>query len=161
MKDLILFDKKIRVDDSGFISLNDLHKASGSDPKKRPTDFLRNKNTKSFIDALNLRVEISTLRIINGGRNSGTWAHKLVCYKYAGFIDPDFEVGVYTVLDKYFSGELVTEPFNVLQEHMRKMLASEDKGSFHGKGLSQRKKEKHRLHEEGEKLLNINQTKLF
>ena len=40
------------------------------------------------------------------GKNVGTWSCKLLAYDYAGWIDPDFKVGVYTVLDKYFSDQL-------------------------------------------------------
>lgn len=33
---------------------------------------------------------------------------RFVAYEFAGHIDPAFKVGVYTVLDKYFSGELIS-----------------------------------------------------
>lgn len=161
MKDLEMFDNRIRVDEDKFICLNDLHRASGGDPKKRPTDFLRNKNTKSFITALNSKVEISTIKIIRGGENSGTWGHKLVCYKYAGFIDADFEVGVYTILDKYFSGELTPKNFNDrLQDWARRALSCDNKGSFHGRGLAMHKRDKNEIHNEGEKLMDEIQIKI-
>jgi hypothetical protein len=36
----------------------------------------------------------------------GTFAHKLIAYKYAAFLDSDFEAGAFIILDKFFTGEL-------------------------------------------------------
>ncbi|WP_263079246.1 KilA-N domain-containing protein [Endozoicomonas sp. Mp262] len=43
------------------------------------------------------------MRKVRGGNNAGTWADKLLAYDYAGWIDPEFKVGVYTILDKFFA----------------------------------------------------------
>ena len=161
MRDLELSGQVIRVDDEGFVCLTDLWKASGADPKNKPAEFLRNENTKRFIESLNVKVGYPTLRIVRGGKNSGSWSDKLICYKYAGFIDSDFEVGVYSILDKFFSGELTSESFNDrLQDWARRALLCENKGSFHGRGLSIHKKKKNQIHEEGEKLMDEIQIKI-
>ena len=162
MKNIELSGKTIRLDENGLICLTDIWKASGGQQKNKPaTKFLNNESTKRFIDSLNLKVGYPTLRIIHGGKNAGTWADKLICYKYAGFIDADFEVGVYTILDKYFSGELKPENFNDrLQDWAARELACDKKGSFHGRELALHRNRKNQLHDEGEKLLSEIQIKI-
>ncbi len=154
-------DERVRIDDDDYISLTDMWKASGGDGKDQVQKFLINETTKNFISTLDSNTGIRSLRIQRGGSKPGTWAHKLVAYKYASWISPEFEIGTYGVLDKYFSGELVQGPFHQLHDHLKRTIESEDKGSFHGKGLSDRKKEKKELHDEGIKLLEISQRKLF
>lgn len=142
MKNLMLCEQTVRVDDDGFVSLTDMWKASGEVNKTRPKYFLKNDQTESFISALWAKGGISPLKKIKGGKNPGTWAHKLVAYKYAGWIDPVFEVGVYKVLDAYFSGELVNKDgWKALHDYVIDERFSKAMGSFHGKGLSKRRKE--------------------
>ena len=161
MKDLEMSGSRVRLDDEGFVCLTDLWKASGGDPKNKPFEFLRSESTKRFIDELNSKAGYPALRIQKGGANPGTWSDKLLAYKYAGFIDPAFEVGVYTILDKYFSGELKPENFNDrLQDWAARELACDKKGSFHGRELALHKNRKNQLHDEGEKLLSEIQIKI-
>ena len=159
MKNLVLNGHAVHVDDDGFISLTDMWKASGSNPRHKPSLFTSNATTKKFIDSLNLKVGIPTFKILKG-RQGGTWGHKLLAYKFASWIDPVFEVGAYSVLDSFFSGKLVqtrTEAmFNLLEDEER----SENKGSFHGRGLNRRKREKGKLNERRKKLLSDIQPEL-
>lgn len=118
MNDLVLFDTNVKVNEDGMISLTDMWEAaksakvggSSSLAKRdletlRPAQFLRRPPTKAFIDELSKCVESTHLKSKRG--NGGeTFAHKLLAYKYAAFIDPAFEVGAYTVLDQYFTGKL-------------------------------------------------------
>ncbi len=155
-----LFDSPVRIDQDGMVSLTDMWKASGKANKKQPSLFLANDGTAAFIEVLNAKLGFPSLRKSRGGSDAGTWADKLLAYKYAAWIDPEFEVGVYTVLDKFFSGELVVNPFQELHDHVLRVKISEQLGSFHGKGLSQRRMEKLDLDREGRKLVKRYQLQL-
>ncbi len=52
MKDLKIAGIKISQNANGLYNLNDLHKASGGDPNKRPGDFLKIERTKRLVNAL-------------------------------------------------------------------------------------------------------------
>ncbi|WP_257294473.1 KilA-N domain-containing protein [Endozoicomonas sp. YOMI1] len=154
MKNLTLCGQIVRVNDDGFVSLTDMWKASGEANKTRPKYFLENEQTKAFVEALKCKGGIPPLTIIKGGKTAGTWADKLVAYKYAGWIDPDFEVGTYTVLDKYFSGELTSkDSWQALHDFVIDERCSRKMGAFHGKGLARRRSEKTELQQRHEKLL--------
>ena len=142
MKNLMLCDQTVRVDDDGFVSLTDMWKASGQRNEHRPNLFLRNEKVSDFTKALETKAQKCALRILKGGATPGTWAHKLVAYKYASWIDPVFEVGAYTVLDKFFSGDLVSKDgWKALHDYVIDERFSKAMGSYHGKGLSNRRRE--------------------
>ncbi|MCW3784933.1 KilA-N domain-containing protein [Plebeiibacterium sediminum] len=81
---------------------------------KRVHDFLRLDSTQRFIEVLekkygnnnsqngNSRSETSSnvLIISNGGRNNGTWMHRLLALKFAAWIDPEFELWVYETIEE-------------------------------------------------------------
>jgi hypothetical protein len=75
-------------------------------PNKRMNDFLDNKQTREFIKELeNTETDIpasAVIQIVKGGNNKksqGTWMHKLLAYKFASWLSPEFEVFVYKVFD--------------------------------------------------------------
>ena len=118
MNDLVLFDTKVKVNEDGMISLTDMWKSAKNKAKEdqaflagrdinniRPAQFMRQDHVERFLSELSkcgLKTHLKTGR----GNGGETYAHKLLAYKYAAFIDPAFEVGVYTVLDQYFTGKL-------------------------------------------------------
>jgi len=67
--------------------------------------FLENDSTKKFIDAcLNNRntdyLNVKTRDdLIVSKQKSGTWMHRVLALKFAAWLDPDFEVWVYTTID--------------------------------------------------------------
>ncbi|WP_420588252.1 KilA-N domain-containing protein [Bacterioplanoides sp.] len=144
MKSLMLCGHSVRVDDQGLINLNDMHEASGSRRAKEPSKFMRMKDTVEYVSELNTH-NLGHFRS-QRGRRGGTWVCKYIAYKYGSWIDKKFEVGVMKVLDAYFSGDLNTDSQwqmqQELQEHILEIRISEQIGSFHGRGLHQRKKEK-------------------
>ena len=109
MNQLIVIDNtKIKQDSQGRYCLNDLHRASGGNPIHAPSQFLRLKGTKDFVSVLdshNANMH-SALEIINGGTNQGCYAAEKLVYKYAAWINPEFEVKVYETFDKAVKGEL-------------------------------------------------------
>ncbi len=152
MKEVLLCDKTVRVDDNGMICLTDMWKASGQLDENQPSHFLRNSKTKAYIRALEAKLQKCSLKKIRGGNNAGTWAEKLLAYDYAGWIDPKFKIGTYTVLDKFFNRELLL-PQQELHEHTLRDAISKEWGSYHGKGLSLRRWQKIQLEREKALLL--------
>jgi hypothetical protein len=71
--------------------------------KKNVADFLRLKNTKQFVAALEARYGNShngdrrVLEVIQGGTpdSQGTWMDELLAIKFAGWLSPEFEIWMY------------------------------------------------------------------
>jgi hypothetical protein len=78
-------------------------------PVKRMNNFLRQKQTKEFIEALESDALKSATVIKQGGSEQGTWMHKLLAYKFAGWLDPKFELFVYKVFDAAVQDKLKTQ----------------------------------------------------
>ncbi len=96
---LTILNKKIRIKD-GLYCLNDLHKASGGEPKNKPALYLANKKTKDYLETVG--IPIVTIE----GRNGGTYAHKKVVYDYAMWISPVFKDAVIEAYDALVNGQL-------------------------------------------------------
>ena len=109
MSKLIIADNEIGINKDGMYCLNDLHKAAMSAGKasesQRPSEFARVDSNKAFISALESEAGIPALKTVKGGR-SGTWAVELVVMKYAGWIDPAYEVQVYQAVQALKRGDL-------------------------------------------------------
>jgi hypothetical protein len=73
---------------------------------KRPVDFLRLDSTLAFIEAYKTTVsqkhtdENQLVRTVNGGKSPGTWMSKILAYKFAAWLDPKFEVFVFSVFNE-------------------------------------------------------------
>ncbi len=65
---------------------------------KKPTHFLRSKQTQAFIKALsqvaNLQLE-KIVKVIYGGNQNGTWIHEKLALKLAAWLSPEFEVWIF------------------------------------------------------------------
>lgn len=109
MSKLIIADNEIGINKDGMYCLNDLHKAAMSAGKAsashKPSEFARVDSNKAFISALESEAGIPALKTVKGGR-SGTWAVELVAMKYAGWIDPAYEVHVYQAVQALKRGDL-------------------------------------------------------
>ena len=119
-----LYDTQIRQDEQGRFCLNDLHRASGGNPIHAPSQFLRLKGTKDFVQVLdshNANMH-SALEIINGGMNQGCYADEKIVYKYAAWISPEFEVKVYETFDKAVKGELNQKPTALIPQSFSEAL---------------------------------------
>lgn len=151
MKELTLFDTQIKVTDDGLISLTDMYKAAELNGKTkrhhRPVDFLRIDSTKIFIDELSKGGLRPPLKIIKG-KQGGTYVSKFIAYKYAAYLDPAFEVGVYQVVDKFFSGEIRYQPQQELHDFAIRESLSIRVSSEAGRLLNKRKYEKALLEQE-------------
>ncbi len=85
---------------------------------QRVAKFLEAKETTIFLRALqeeitgfkvpNSDFETSekVLKTVRGGRNSGTWMHRLLALKFAAWLDPYFELWIYRTIDSLLFGKV-------------------------------------------------------
>jgi hypothetical protein len=105
-------------------------------------EFTRNIGTENFIKALcqteNSRFENEFLpdgifvKIMKGGRRSGTWMDRRVALKFAAWLDPKFEGWVYSAVEDLMYGKLVKrekarERTMAIQEEIEYLLDKPDK----------------------------------
>jgi hypothetical protein len=108
---------EIPLDDEGRYNLNALHKASGKDPSKAPTQWFRWGPAQDFIEEVKSHcastqtgtksTTYEPLKVVNGGSNPGTFAHELIAVEYAGWISPKFRILVNQTFIDYRTGKLV------------------------------------------------------
>jgi hypothetical protein len=102
MAHLTISSKDIRTLD-GLYSLNDLHKAAGSESRHLPAQFLRNQQTRELIAEIDSYAnshssdEKLSHKIQNG---KGTWVCKELVYAYAMWISPKFNLEVIRAFDQ-------------------------------------------------------------
>ncbi len=79
---------------------------------KEVKHFMENEGTKKFIvsclntrnsEYLNLEKEGD---LFTSKQKSGTWMHRILALKFAAWLDPDFEVWVYSTIDEFLFGRL-------------------------------------------------------
>lgn len=106
--DLIFRGRKIRVDEDGFVSLNDIHAAAGFSKNKRPYDWQRLPTTNPLIIATYERVtgksrksKFRTSNVYKAVSGLGTWAHPILAAAYAGYLKPELEVEMREVWLRY------------------------------------------------------------
>lgn len=100
-EDLLVVDSTvIHCTEAGLFSLNDLHKASGASESKRPHAYLRSKAGQDFVQALKAEGVENAFETITGGEAQGTYAHKLLAYEYATYLDRAFRLKAMIVLDR-------------------------------------------------------------
>lgn len=103
----VVMGTAIRRNAESHVSLNDLHAASGSDPNKRPNQFLRTGPAKEFIrEVTDAHICASPLQTVKGGNYQGTFAHELVALEYARWISPAFAIQVNQVFLAFHHGTL-------------------------------------------------------
>ncbi len=83
----------IRQTENQLFNLNDLHKASGGSETHKPSNWLRNAQTKDVISELEIQGCIAT-EVINGGKNRGTYVCKELVVHYGMWISPEFSIKV-------------------------------------------------------------------
>ena len=91
----------------GLYSLNDLHRASGSDKKHQASNFMRLEATKGLIDEIERSSDVSNgtnsiaYKVIQGGQSEqqGTFVCRELVYSYAMWISPRFQLMVIRAFD--------------------------------------------------------------
>lgn len=109
---LMLRGRKIRIDEDGFVSLNDIHTAAGFTKNKRPHDWQRLPTTNPLIVATYERVtgksrksKFRTSDVYKVVSGLGTWAHPILAAAYAGYLKPELEVEMREVWLRYKSAD--------------------------------------------------------
>jgi len=73
---------------------------------KLPKDFLKNDDTKAFINECLKKENSPYLKVekeedlIISRQKSGTWMHRILALKFAAWLNPTFELWVYLTIDK-------------------------------------------------------------
>ena len=80
------------MDTTQMINATEMIKAF---PSKKMNNFIRNTQTKNFIEVLESKTRIRVLVVNHGGNNVGTWMHETLALKFAAWLSPDFELWVY------------------------------------------------------------------
>lgn len=93
----------IRQSSGQLFNLNDLYKASGSNPTHQPSNWLRNQQTKELIAEIEVEGG-KACEVINGGKNRGTFVCKELVYAYATWISAKFFLLVIRTFDAVVSG---------------------------------------------------------
>lgn len=110
----------IRLDSEGRANMNDIHRAAGSIPKKRPGLFLANKKAKRLINDLESTAGIPAVLTYEGqGAVTGTFCHIDILLAYAAWIDADFYVTVAKTFDNepWFVAKDVADAIGVVNVH--------------------------------------------
>jgi len=90
--------------------------------------FTRIDGTKSFISSCLKPQNCGLLGVkseedlIISTQKSGTWMHRVLALKFAAWLDPDFEVWVYSTID-----ELLFGPFRRMEESLRLSAARKNR----------------------------------
>ncbi len=105
---------EIRVDDNGYICLNDL---SSYYPHKKINEWKKNNSTKEFIktvddflnrgDSTYLKSSIISKR---GKYSGGTYAHELIAMEFCTWLSPEFKMKVYL---EYMHGKQKKKDWNI------------------------------------------------
>ena len=135
--DLVLNGKSITTDGEGRYSLNDLHKAAGGLNNQKPSLFYRSDSFNSVVEILNAQNRAFEPIVKKQGRyNGGTWVCKELVYKYAMWVNPEFEVKVIQTFDSLATKINPPSSMAALNELSKKIMSDKDVASFCGKELA-------------------------
>ena len=107
----IIAGVEITTDAHGRFNLNALHRASGGEKSKQPSNWQRLESTKALIDELKIRssdLRIAPVEATKGGDDRGTFANELLAIDYAGWISPAFRLQVHQVFIDFRTGKLAS-----------------------------------------------------
>lgn len=141
---LVIANTEIHQDAEGRFSLNDLHRASGSEDKNKPSNFLRSEQTQKLIEAINRCSDSSSgssdsmnaLSTKEGGKNQGSYGVKELVYAYANWISADFYLRMIRTFDEVATGKVgagdtakaLANPVGTTRAHLMVVSAMEKMG---------------------------------
>lgn len=105
---------------------------------KQVNEFMSNENTKKFIDECLKNGNSRFLGIENeedlftSKQKTGTWMHRVLALKFAAWLDPAFELWVYSTIENLLFGRHVKREHSFertisLQKEMEELLYKPDK----------------------------------
>lgn len=140
MNPLIINSTEITTDDHGRFSLNDLHKSAGGMAKDLPSKFMRSESFKNVCDVLiGQNRSFEPVAKKQGRYGGGTWVCKELVYKYAMWVNADFEVKVIQTFDSLIGALSAPSSMIALNELTAKIESDKDVASFCGKELNKYK----------------------
>jgi len=143
MNELTINNTLITTDNDGRFSLNDLHLASGGNPKDKPSKFMRTDSFKNVVEVLKGQKRSFNPVIKKQGRyNGGTWVSKELVYKYAMWVNAEFEVKVIQTFDQIMNSINPPATMQALNELTEKIESDKDIASKCGQALAHYKKVK-------------------
>lgn len=101
---------------NGLFSLNDLHRASGSEKKHQPALFMRNTEVQALISEIEQEnsssTDLQTLNkayetVVGKGKQQGTFVCKELVYRYAMWISPKFSLMVIRAFDSLTQSQFI------------------------------------------------------
>ena len=103
---LQIMNTEVTINKNGLYCLNDLHKAAvasgmADEDNHRPSKFKDSQH--EFLEACIKASE--TIISVKGGK-SGTYASEIIAMKYAGWIDPSYEVQLYKAVQALKHGDI-------------------------------------------------------
>lgn len=112
---LTIASTKINQDAEGRFCLNDCHRASGGNPNKAPSEWVKNAQTSSLVAEISQsgNSPIAPLETRRGGNSPGTYACKELVYAYAMWISPAFHLHVIRAFDDLMQGKIPCSSRNV------------------------------------------------
>lgn len=106
MGKLIIAESEVSINRDGLYCLNDLHKAAvangiADEENHKPSTFKRYQH--EFIEAcLNASEKLVSVR----GKNAATYASEIIAMKYAGWINPAYEIQLYKAVQALKHGDI-------------------------------------------------------
>lgn len=143
MNNLVINNTEITKDGEGRFSLNDLHKAAGGLQKDLPSKFMRSESFKNVVQVLNdQKRTFKPVSKKQGRYGGGTWVCKELVYKYAMWVNAEFEVNVIQTFDAVVNKLNAPSSMAALNELTAKIESDKNVASFCGKELAKYKRVK-------------------
>lgn len=110
--EIVKFKEKLLAFDFSkeMVNATDLLKLN---PNKRMADYLKLKQTKELIEALESDVDnsrVTVIEVVRGnysdGRSQGTWMHRLLAYDFAAWLSIDIRLFIYNTFDQFIQKEM-------------------------------------------------------
>ncbi len=140
MTSLVINNVEISTDEHGRYSLNDLHKAAGSSIASLPNKFMRQESVKNVIAVLNAQNRaFEPVSIKRGRYTGGSWVCKELVYKYAMWVDAEFEVKVIQTFDEISRASRSIGGMQKLNDLVAQAELANAKASIHASGLAKHK----------------------
>jgi len=140
MSNLVINNLEITTDDQGRYSLNDLHKAAGGSNKHKPSLFYRSNSFVEVVNILNAQNGAFAPIVKKQGRyNGGTWVCKELVYKYAMWVNAEFEVKVIQTFDSIVNKLNTPSSMLALNELTAKIESDKHVASVCGRELAKYK----------------------
>lgn len=140
MQNLVINETEITQDEEGRFSLNDLHKAAGGLAKDLPNKFMRTDSFQRSVEVLIAQNRAFNPVVRKQGRyTGGTWVSKELVYKYAMWVNAEFEIRVIQTFDAITTKLSPPSSMAALNELTAKIESDKEVASFCGKELARYK----------------------